>query len=286
VAAVEGLVTGALAAYLEANRDELNDRARDLPDPSVFAGAVTTLAAPIVAAVEERGDGFAGAVAQTVVDVALELCVDRRMDGAIRDGWSALLPQLPRHLSAAPRRVVASATNALANLERAGRPAEWIERMQALALCCSDVDELLVAGQVAAWRSGMAAYRVQAQELAAGLSADARAAAGVEGVDPLRLPGPVRVGAFRGFGGAFMRPPTVTVADGRVLATDGEGVWEVFADAFGTAVMRTHATVPPPLPVDPPEALAGIADLTSWADSPVGLVGTTALSHAVLFIGR
>jgi hypothetical protein len=313
-----GLVTGPFAAFLEANRGTINHdvaaASRHSPgfDPRAFAEVLRTTVAPVVDAVDGLGDGFVAVVSQTLVSVALDLCAQRRFEGAVRRGWDRLLPALAAPLTADPRRVVGAVTNALDSLERAGagRPDQWIDLMVAVAPLAPDPDRLLTAGQVAGWRSGMAAYRTDALELAAGLDpALAAAALGMpaEAGDPaafvarLRddpwfdpaaptLDGagprpPVAVGSFRGFGGPFLRPPLLAVDGDRVVATDGEDWFAVFADAFGRAALRISDPGDAVLPAGkaPPAELAGIAEVTSWAAVPSGLVATSALSHAVLF---
>jgi hypothetical protein len=51
------------------------------------------------------------------------------------------------------------------------RPGEWIEAMERLAPQCADVESLLQAGQVAAWRAGLAHFREGALAVAAKLPA-------------------------------------------------------------------------------------------------------------------
>ena len=184
-----------------------------------------------------------------------------------------------------------------------------------------NADALLQAGQVAAWRSGLAAYRGGVLDLAATL--DPALAAVALGLAPPGSPGsngstadvlarlqadpwfdpsapdagpagergPIAVGSFRGFGGAFLRPPTI------VAASDDAGAghrrrtsWFVFADAFGSALVRAGATpmsvpdgVGPTADAPPPE-LAGVAEVTSWIRTAAGVVATSALTHSVLFV--
>lgn len=315
----DALVTGAFAEFLEANRGTINhDVAAAVRqgagfEPAAFADVLRTTVAPIVGAVDARGDGFVAIVSQSLVAVALDLCAQRRFDGPVRIGWDRLLPQLAPQLVIDPQRVIAAITNALDSLARmpAARPAQWVDLMVAVAARTPSVDELLAAGQVAAWRSGMAAYRRDALAIAAALDPTLAAAAlgmPAEGWEPdafiARLhddpwfdpasPAPVEgeaprppaaVGSFRGFGGPFLRPPIIAVAGDRVVATDGEDWFVVFADAFGWAVLRTtgpgDAASPPVAPA--PAELAGIPEITEWAPLRNGFVATSALTHAVLF---
>jgi len=47
-----------------------------------------------------------------------------------------------------------------------------------------------------------------------------------------------KAGAFRGFGGPFLRPPTVSCDQEGLIASDGEGRWRVLADACGVVLLR------------------------------------------------
>ena len=67
-------------------------------------------------------------------------------------------------------------------------------------------------------------------------------------LDAERALGPPQVithlGGFLGFGGPFAAPPEVRSLDGRLYATDGEVVREIFADVFGARLCRApSATV-------------------------------------------
>jgi hypothetical protein len=319
------LVGGAFAEHLAANRDAINQavlaaaRQSTAFDAAAFAGVLRDTVAPIVDAVDRQGEGFVGVVSQALVEIALDLSAQGRFDGAVRDGWQQLLPAVASSLAVDPRRVIASVTNALDTLGRVpgARPDRWRSRMVAVAEIAVGPDELLAAGQVAAWCSGMAAYRSQALTVAEslappvasaalGLASGADVASALERLradpwyDPSRPPtgqtaptdvgGRPRVrrevGAFRGFGGTFLRPPVLVAVDGHVRVTDGAESWFVFADVFGSAVVRAPGTTTIDgrrFDAPPPPELADVAELTGWASVTGGLVATSALSHAVLF---
>lgn len=75
--------------------------------------------------------------------------------------FDRLLPRLAGLVVDQPDRVPAALANALYHLamEPAADPRCWIERLLTLAPRLSSVEALLAAGQVAAWRCGMAHYR-------------------------------------------------------------------------------------------------------------------------------
>jgi hypothetical protein len=326
------LISGAFAEFLEVNRGTLNHEVAAVArqssgfDAVAFGEALRTSVAPIVDAVDRLGTGFVAVVSETLFRVSLDLCAQRRFDGAVREGWDRLLPAVVPQLTADPHGVVASITNALDSLQRApgARPQQWIELLLAAAPHAPTPEALLQAGQVAAWRSGMAAYRSGALDLAATLDpALAAAALGLPVPDPGsdegaatgatrpvaevldRLRGDpwfeptapdgragggptVRIGGFRGFGGTFLRPPRIiTASDQRVLVTDGESSWYVFADAFGTALVRaaTPTVAAPdgagPATDAPPGELADVAEVTTWVRTAAGVVATSGLDHSV-----
>jgi hypothetical protein len=109
-----------------------------------------------------------------------------------------------------------------------------------------------------------------------------------------------RVGAFRGFGGAFIRPPQVTCPGGQFVASDADQHWLLHADRFGATLHRLAA-----LPTEPPIMAAPLfkvglggkvsrgahqavfPDLVvshSSAANTSTLAVTTPLSHAVYLI--
>ena len=209
-----------------------------------------------------------------------------------------------------------------------------MQAVVALSAACDDVPELLAAAQVAAWRAGVALYRLSALArcrslkpnvagLALGLpgfkasflSAKARdalvdALLADPWLDPAAGAPPVktslqivaRVGAFRGFGGLFLAPPTVTAPEGQFVVSDGDDHWLRFADRFGASLQRV--TAPPtgqPQMAQPFFQLSLQGQLTrgelratfpelersqSSAANTTTLAVTTPLSHAVYLIAE
>jgi hypothetical protein len=269
-------------AVLESRRDAFNARfaaarraSRTLEGEVVLAWLGETLA-PIVEAVGQIAPDRAEPVAERLYAVGLDLLsrdllgpAARR--GALNEGWK-LLPALAGRLSQEPERLARALSNAWLALEQGGRADGWTLRLLELDPLCDGLDELLEAGKVLAWRCGLARYRESALDVAVSLKpaliaaifdvpvADeaARAAllarlladpwadpAGAR-VTPLRVV--ARVGAFRGLGGPFLRPPRVALVEGRLLASDGDETVSLHADRFGAQWLRTSQ----PLPADPP----------------------------------
>jgi hypothetical protein len=185
--------------------------------------------------------------------------------------WREVLPQMPRLIAHHARDVAGRLSNAVQHVagQPGARPDDWLARMGRVARECGSVSQLLECGRAAAWLSGLVQYRsagfAALQALPAdlaclvagappGTSAEAWARACVRLVaDPWLTVGTAladdrnaatielvgRAGAFRGFGGPFRRPPTVTAEGGQFLAEDGESEWGLLADAYGVFFHRT-----------------------------------------------
>lgn len=203
----------------------------------------------------------------------------------VNDGWRTLLPRAPRLLGREPVRLAGAVTNALCQLSNqpGARPADWIGHMAQMTHASTSVSELLACGQVAAWRAGMARYRESALATAAQLGprlgsvalglaqelpADSFGALlGLLGEDPWRTPESAlaqlvapgaraprglaivaQAGAFRGFDGEFLRPPMVSVDQGRLVVHDGVSAWILAADIFGVNLVRCQSLGSQPVP--------------------------------------
>jgi hypothetical protein len=280
---VAALIRGPLAEALEAGRERFNAlflqarRAAPNLEPAAFSEFLREAVAPVVERVAAAEPGAVRDVVDELYDLSLEI-VGRDLPArcpVLVQSWTELLGALPAHLARRPRLFAGSVTNALYNLETTpgARPREWAESMARLGAIEPDVPALLEAGKVAAWRAGMAHYRHGALAACDGLSGPlAPAALGLSGgesspdldsvlrrlsADPWLHPAEAargiaerrlrlvaRVGAFRGFGGSFLRPPRLTLADGHLFAYDGEACWVVHADLFGATLHRVGAEPP------------------------------------------
>jgi hypothetical protein len=139
--------------------------------------------------------------------------------------------------------------------------------MLAISEHCQDIETLMRAGQVAAWRSGLPHYRASAlahcptlppQALALALrstdttqTTDANALLAqlsqkrfaAASAPVLSIVG--RLGGFTGYGGQFCAPPQLVRSAGALFAFDSNAVWELHADAFGSLLRRLESSTPP-----------------------------------------
>ena len=226
-------------------------------------------------------------------------------------GWRELLPAAGRAIvrrrpRSSCRRSPTRSTSSTPL--RPGAPEAWIELMRPARAWCREPDQLLrgrAGGGVAqrAWpRTGPGPWTSAASlppVRRAGMPSS-RSPAGPAGpppADPWFDPPSatataatpttaiVRVGAFRGFGGTFRRPPRVTL----VAATWSPATATSGGTCSPTPSARRCSGPPPPTrppprprwprPSEPaPAALAGIPELTSWVEGPTGFVATSDLS--------
>lgn len=273
----------AMASALRAQRDRLNadfvharHRYPNL-DGDRFAAFLRSTANSVVLAVAEVAPDRSQEVAADAYALGLDLVGQRLAGPGASLPWiDAALQQLARPwaraIAHAPNRVLGAVSNALCQLARhpGAAPDEWIRWLVELGNGATDVDALLRLGQVAAWRAGLAHYRVGALALAAEVderalralfqippSSSPAAALAAMHDDPWFVPGSAatglrvarRVGAFRGLGGSFLAPPRVNADGERLVVTSAGEQWDLVADAFGWAMWRIDApteTAPAP----------------------------------------
>ena len=276
---------GPLARALERGRDRYNGRfayARRLNrrlDPEAFSDFLVRTIEPLARVVSEAAPDRVEPVVEALFDTALELFGRDALGPAARRPevaliWEQVLPAAAPLLAADPGRLAASLSNAAYNLaEQLGdRTGAWIERLQRIAPFSRTVEEFLAAGQVLAWRSGLAQYRAGALAVWSGLPENlAYAVLGLDKTprpsiqdlrqalnDPWRRPETAGrtdlspklalvqdAGGFRGFGGQFVSPPEITAAGGLLYAFDAESCWSLHADCFGATLQRYGPDLPP-----------------------------------------
>jgi hypothetical protein len=247
-------------------------------DAPAFLEHLAAVVDPIVQAVDREFPERTRAAVEQLYDLSLELFTlsllgPRARLPQVDAVWRRLLPSFGRFLARDPARVAGCLSNAAWNLvQQAGtRPDWWIGAMGDLAADCKGIDDVLGCGIVLAWQAGMAQYRTgaleQARKLPPTLAARAlhlpgdaslaRVASALDRLshDPWLTTGSAAendgdvkstvcvrtLGGFRGFGGAFLRPPKVSGSDGCLWVGDGEFFWELRADVYGWHLHRTGA---------------------------------------------
>ncbi len=289
-------------------------------DDTAFLDHIHRVVVPIVDAVAERMAERTAGVLDALYTVSLQLFGASLLGPtaklqAINRVWSELLPALVPQLMRDPQRVAATLSNAGYNIASVpeARFDAWLSDLARIAPQCADVNELLEAGKIAAWRAGMAHYRKGALDAAAKLPAELAAVALESPIEMTQrwqadpwattvshaaLNIVKQVGAFRGFGGPFIRPPKVWANSGQFFATDGEGVWQLIADRFGCVFIRhdvkpANQAASEQITSDGRVTLGGsratfaeLAAATSCAFDGVTLAVTIPTSHAVHLVAR
>lgn len=269
-----------LEALLLARREDCNRRfllARHQHphlQPAAFATLLRDLLPPALAPLPDEA---AAAALPDLYDLLIEAAAHRMIgpDAAHAAGgiapvervWRDLLPALP-HLLPRAREIVPLLGNAAWNIAQDNaRLDRWIAGMRALAPRAASPDLLRRLCAVQSWRHGLAWMRRGALALWRDLPPDLQPAAlGLpDGADPDRLaadladpwkkPGtPDRerpldsrsLGGFRGFGGPFLTPPTLSCVSGRFYAFADGLCWAVDTDCFGATLRRCPAPPAPP----------------------------------------
>jgi hypothetical protein len=258
-------VSAPLARVLAAARPSFNARvsaarrAQPSFDEQAFAAMLRDQVDPIVVAAEAVAAERGGALVDAAYDMAITLVArglagPHARHGAVNRLWREVAPRLVPALVERPFPLLGSLTNA--TLRIAGTPGarvdDWLSRLAAIGPLAT-ADTLLPAGQLIAWRSGMAHYRRGALEAAESLpDAVGLAALGMTGdwqriraacladpwwsSDPAIADRGVTVGGFAGFGGPFRTPPLLRTGPQGFLVRSGERTLLLIADAQGAVL--------------------------------------------------
>ena len=260
-------VGSALGEVLRGGRAEFNRRfvlaQQRWPalDPAAFSELLAGPVDGICDAVARVQPSALPATVDALYDTTLSLLGQRWIGpggraAAIVHGWSVLARQAPALLALQPAPLLTAVANAMVHWSAHGGGADWLATLAALAPRARSPEELLRAGQVAAWRHGLAHYRDSALERARTLERELLAIAfGVPigdwqdtMLDRLRgdrwyrpdqpEPGRAarvigRVGAFVGFGGRFAEPPLAALDGGDLILHANGQRFALHADAYG-----------------------------------------------------
>ena len=271
-------VSAPLARILAAGRSLFNQRVvearRRYPalDPQAFADFIEQTVDPLVVALASAYPDRLTRLVAAAFDTALEVVGSSKGHGgvaAVGEAWRTLAPAIGRHVVEDPQAVLAALGNAAITLAQhpGARSDEWLAAMLRLAPAAGRWSEVRGLGQVLAWRSGMAHYRLGAlaaadalpevlalqavgaspsaqwPEVRAALQADpwfvpANAGGKNAGVAIARPDALVwQLGQFTGYGGPFAYPPRVVANEDGFGVFSGERFFHLFADAFGVALL-------------------------------------------------
>jgi hypothetical protein len=265
-------ISAPFAQVLAAGRRQFNARVeearRRVPsfDPSAFSTFLVTGVDCVVVAVEAVTPERTTAVTLAAYDIALDLCLQDLAGPIARkpllnETWRRVFPALARRIAEQPQDVLGALSNAAVHLSSidGARGEEWLERMATLGPAAESVGQLLDLGKVLAWRSGLAHFRAGAlaaadalppalqlsaigappgtswSSLRAALASDPWAS-----LQARRNEG-WQVGSFTGFGGRFIEPPDLRVAQDGFLLRSGARHFLAVADAFGAVLLPATA---------------------------------------------
>jgi hypothetical protein len=273
------MICEAFSSVLRSGRPEFNARfaeARRLyPDLEIndFLSFLNASIDPVIQAVVKVQPEKAGDVVNVSYDMALAL-VGQKLAGLrarqnfIESGWNRIFTANASLVAASPQKVFASVSNALHQLAATPgtRPEQWISEMQEIAPQCGDVETFLRAGQIIAWRSGLAHFRHSCilaadllpstialkvmrlpasgswPDLKKGLLANPWFNPWQNGSDQSREAPSIRAvaeaGSFRGYGGLFTVPPIITSQGENFLVRSGDECWLLTADILGATFHR------------------------------------------------
>lgn len=173
------MISAVFTAILKSGREEFNAQyalaKKQFPalEAESFSNFLRSTLDPLVVRVHSTNPEAAVAVAQAGYEVGLEL-VAQRLVGAqarhpwIQQLWDEVLPGAEQHVTAAPREVIGALSNAAHQLGTVpgARPQDWLGILTRLAPLAESPETFLKAGQVAAWRCGLAHYRESALAVA------------------------------------------------------------------------------------------------------------------------
>lgn len=306
------------ASLLEACRDELNARfAREAGarDPEAMLGYLRRTVVPIL-------DAWDGEPTAAVLFALFDVGLAGLRAGLVGEtdatpferALGERMPELRAHLERAPGVVLRALGNGYLHVqrERGTEVAQtWLETLASGAAHCADRAALFELGVVLGWRAGLAEAREVALDRIAHLGASLlRLLFDAASLDPdperrFCRPGgggplgPLELvataGGFVGFGGPFRRPPLPRVIAGRLVCTDGDATFELFADVFGTR-FRPAGWAHAEATSTANTGGAGVAQVMGVSDKLRGAVAAAACSgmvavtlgdsHQVFVLGR
>lgn len=266
------MISAPFAATLAAGRPAFNQRVVEARrrhaglNTDAFSDFLETCVDPVIAAVFLADPDCVPAATHAAYDLALELAGLRLIGEGARSTllptvWQTLAPKYARLIAKQSGEVLGLLSNAALYLESVpgARCATWLGAMAAVSSQVVSMEQLQAAGQIVAWRSGVAHFRHGAIEAADRLPESlALAALGANGdgawpqvrarllADPWWTPGAaaplqIDVGDFTGFGGQFGVPPEVHAHPHGFTVRAGALYYLLIADAWGAVLHPSDA---------------------------------------------
>ena len=235
----------------------------------------------------------------------LQQLVSRADDRRARS-CALLLKENPRLAAAHSSKLLSQLFLAQSRIEKHSQSAanEWLSVMGQIMPLTDDMNELLAAGRVAAWRCGMAHLRglicdtekvcKQIQKIIFSdqnidLKENFKRWSSKDETEPLA------VGGFTGLDGQFCYPPMVALDGEKLFAFDGQKFAVLFVDRFGAVFhdcpphlkenLRFNKKRPANIPAKAREIIKSYNDLTSWVYHDSTLYLTLASSHSIFVFG-
>jgi hypothetical protein len=260
------MISAPFAAILAAGRSQFNQRMVEAKrrhaglNTDAFSKFLIECVDPVVAAVSLADAARAPAAALAAYDAALELTTTGMRSPMLAEAWCRLGPRLAQLIARQPAEVLGMLSNAVLYIESVPRARGrlWLDTMVAIAGRIDTTVQLKAAGQVLAWRCGVAHFRSGAlaaadqvpEALALALfdagSGDWPTLRDQLRHDPWWQPRgrctlKLEIGAFTGMGGEFSTPPEVHAHAGTFTVMSGETFHLLIADAWGAVLHPSDA---------------------------------------------
>lgn len=220
---------------------------------------------PLIIAVNEINSGAVYQAVSDAYELSIEL-IGKNLAGpssksdTVNIAWQICAPNYAHLIALDPYRLLGSLTNAalkVASFDNASLD-QWFREMNSLSKLIKTLDEFFIAGNIVAWRSGLAHLRKTALNAGAKLPKELaiKAISSTDYQDPTVIYQKLLVdpwagltsfsdynfqktGKFIGYGGALEFPPEIQVSDEDIFVKSGTNYFQLFADSFGAVLLPT-----------------------------------------------
>ncbi len=267
---MEEVIPGSLASVLERNRSRCNglfesaNREGAGIDPDSFLERFGKAVLPLYPRHEPSPDTVMS-VYETLLRIeSLGITGANTRYPLFQEPFDVILARFPRLLSQYGGVFIALVSGGLLSVMKQGGStvSSWVGRISGIPSDTSDLDAFRRSGFIAAWLSGMAVYREEALAESAHIPPPVFGSLIGRGIadeverdriigllesnewyDPANVvqgEAPVArvAGGFAGFGCEFVYKPRLYGDRDRILATDGLRTYRLYADCFGTSLVR------------------------------------------------